>query len=79
MCAVQLHLRLSSVFCFTNAVLHTFCLSYVLAIVYTIFWNNMYVSSKNEGTDLIEIVQLFDFYFISNCLKGLNKVKNWKL
>ena len=43
-----------------------------------LFYNNIYVSSKNEEADLMKTVQLLDFHFIPNCLK-MFKVVNWKL
>ena len=43
-----------------------------------LFCNNIHVRSKNEGVDIMKTVQLFDFHFIPNCLKGF-KVINWKL
>ena len=43
-----------------------------------LFCSNIYASSKSEKADLMKTAQLFDFYFIPNCLKAF-KVINWKL
>ena len=46
--------------------------------LYNYFATNIYVSSKNEGANLIKIVQPFDFHFILKCLKAF-KVLTLKL
>ena len=56
-----------------------FCFKPLDTLLFTqLFCNNIYVRSKNEGVDIMKTVQLFDFHFIPNCLKGF-KVINWKL
>ena len=47
-----------------------FCLKLLVTLFMQLFCNNIYVSTKNEGADLLKTVQFFDFHFIPNCLKA---------
>ena len=45
----------------------------IYTIILQLFWNKIYVTSKNDGVDLMKTVQFFDFHFISSCLKEFLK------
>ena len=69
------HVKLICMFFFLSFVCF---LSLVTPLFIELFWNNIYVSSKNEGADLMKTLQLFDFHCIPNC-SGAFKVINWKI